>query len=129
MSCWRLKASCKIGVFLVEPLSDGLMRVAVTKSDNDLSIVAIPPNGLQDCSLPGTFFPQISVVRIQGVGIVSDLTVVALKVCIVLSQIFDFSDEVILVCFGMGLVNASQFACSTSTTNIWSDTITLDKKK
>ena len=53
----------------------------------------------------------------------------ALEVCIVLSQIFDFPDEVILVCFGMRLVDASKFACSTSTTNVWSDPITLEKKK
>lgn len=53
----------------------------------------------------------------------------ALEVCIVLSQIFDLSDEVILVCFGMRLVDASKFACSTPTTDIWFDPITLEKKK
>ena len=53
----------------------------------------------------------------------------ALEGCVVLSQIFDFSDEVILMCFGMRFVDAPKFARSTSTTDLWSDSITLEKKK
>ena len=52
-----------------------------------------------------------------------------LEVDIVLAQILDLLDEVILMCLGMRLVDASEFACSTSTANIWSGPITLEKKK
>lgn len=52
-----------------------------------------------------------------------------LEVGIVLSQILDFLDEVVLVCFGMGLVDAPKFACSTSAADIWSGPVTLEKKK
>lgn len=51
------------------------------------------------------------------------------EVGIVLSKVLDFLDEIVLVCFGMRLVDASKFAGSTSTANIWSDPITLHKKK
>lgn len=62
-------------------------------------------------------------------GIVSYFTVVVLKVGIILSQILDFLDEVVFMRFGMRLVDASQFACRTSTANIWSGPVTLDKHK
>ena len=62
-------------------------------------------------------------------GLTSYLTIVALEVGIILSQILNFLDEVVLVCFGMRLVYASKFACSTSATNIWSGPITLEKKR
>ena len=52
-----------------------------------------------------------------------------LEVDVVLSQVLDFFDEVILMCFGMRLVDAFEFACSTSTANIRSGPITLVKKK
>ena len=67
--------------------------------------------------------------RVQILSIITDFTVVVLKIGIVLSQIFDFLDEVVLMCFGMGLVDASKLACSTSTANLWSGTVTLEKKK
>ncbi len=52
-----------------------------------------------------------------------------LEVDIVLAQILDLLDEIILMCLGMRLVDASKFACSTSTANIRSGPITLEKKK
>ena len=53
----------------------------------------------------------------------------ALEIGIILSQILDFLDEVVLMCFGMRLVDAFKFACRTSTANIWSSPITLEKEK
>ena len=44
MSDRGFKALCEIRVFKAEPLSDGLVRVAVTKSADDLPVVAITPN-------------------------------------------------------------------------------------
>ena len=32
------------------------------------------------------------------------------------------------MCFGMRLVDASKFSCSTSTADIWSGPVTLEKK-
>lgn len=52
-----------------------------------------------------------------------------LEIGIILSQTLDFLDEVVLMCFGVRLVETSKFACSTSTANIWSGPITLEKKK
>ena len=46
-----------------------------------------------------------------------------------LSQRLDFLDEVVLMCFGMRLVEASKFACTTSTANVWSASVTLEKTK
>lgn len=62
-------------------------------------------------------------------SIISYFTVVILEFGVVLSQVLDLLDEVVLVCFGMGLVDASKLACSTSPANIWSGTVTLEKKK
>lgn len=52
-----------------------------------------------------------------------------LEIDVVLPQVLDFLNKVILVCFGMRLVDALKFACSTSTANIWSGPVTLVKKK
>lgn len=52
-----------------------------------------------------------------------------LEIGIILSQTLDFLDKVVLVCFGMRLIDASKFACSTSTANTWSGPVTLEEKK
>ena len=52
-----------------------------------------------------------------------------LKAGIFLSQVLDFLDKVILMCFGMRLVDAFEFACSTPTANIWSGSVTLEDNK
>ena len=57
MSGQAFKASCEIWVFVVKPLSDGLVRIAPPKSADDLPVVVIAPDGLYYCLLPGTFFP------------------------------------------------------------------------
>ena len=44
MSGRRSKALCETWVFMVEPLSDGLVRLAPTKSADDLPVVAVAPN-------------------------------------------------------------------------------------
>ena len=46
MSGRRFEAYCKFWIFMVEPLGDGLERVALTKSADDLSVVTITPNCL-----------------------------------------------------------------------------------
>ena len=125
MSGWRFEPPCEIWVFLLKPLSDRLVCVASTKSANDLTIVAISSNGFQYCPLPGTLFPQIFVICVQGIGIISYLTVVGLEVGIILAQVLDLLYEVVLMCFGMWFVDASQLACSTSTANVRSGPITL----
>lgn len=129
MSGRCFKALCEIWVFKVEPLCNGLMRVASTKPADDLPVMAIAADSLQYRPLPQTFFPQISIVRVQIIGIISYFAVVALEIGIVLSQILDFLDEVILMCFGVRLVDASEFACCTSTANTRSGPVTLEKKK
>ena len=123
------KASCEIWVFVVKPLSDGLVRIAPPKSADDLPVVVIAPNGLYYCLLPGTFFPQVSVVCVQSIGIISYLTVVVLEIGVLLSQRLDFLNEVVLMCFGMRLIEAAKVACSTSTANVWSASVTLEKTK
>ena len=125
----RFKAYRKIWIFLLEPLSNRLVRVAIPKSADDLAVVAIAPNCTQYRPLPGTLFPQSLVVCVQIVGIISYLTIVVFEDDIVMSQAFDFFDEVVLVRFGMGLVDASKLSCSTSTAKIWSSAVTLEKKK
>lgn len=44
MSDRRFEASCKFWVFMVEPLGDGLVRVAPAKSADDLSVMAVASN-------------------------------------------------------------------------------------
>ena len=52
-----------------------------------------------------------------------------LEIDVVLPQVLNFLNKVILMCFGMRLVDAFEFACSTSTADIWSGPVTLVQKK
>ncbi len=45
MSGRVFEALCEIWVFMVKPLSDGLVRIATTKSGDDFPVVAVSPDG------------------------------------------------------------------------------------
>ena len=85
MSDGAFKALCEIRILAMEPLSNRLVCVARSKSSNDLPVVAIATDGLQYCPLPGSFFPQTSVICVQSICIISYLAIVILEVGIILS--------------------------------------------
>ena len=99
---------------MVKPLSNGLVRVVPMRSADNLPVVAIAPNSLEYRLLPGIFFLQTTVFCVQGAGIISYLRVVVLEIGIILAQILDFL-EVVFMCLGMRLVDASKFTGNTST--------------
>lgn len=63
--------------------------------------------------------------QLPGLIVLSPVSV--LEVSFISSKDFNFSDEVVLVCFGVRLVDTVQFTQGTSSATIRSITVTLEK--
>ena len=117
--------SPEIRVLFDQPVGYGLMRLTCSKSSDDLLIVAVAPNGLQNDSVPVAFFSKALVHRIILRRYLFDFTVAGLKKSVVSAKNLDFSYKIILVRFGVGLVDTFQFTLRTSATDLRSLPVTL----
>ena len=109
-----------------KPGGDGLVRIAIPEASDDLLVVAITPKNVQDVRHPFAGFPESFIPLSEMVRNFMKPFIFIVESCVVSPEALYLSQQVILVCLGMRLVDAIGVTAKTPATWLRSNAVTLE---